>query len=68
MTVEQMWCLTGVTRDVSVGANDVDNISAVDPGLLGTRRSPLEEIRTNIKAAALEPVERDGLFLPMRQP
>jgi hypothetical protein len=47
---------------LTVGANDVDNISAVDPGLLGTRRSPLEEIRTNIKAAALEAVERDGLF------
>ena len=47
---------------LTVGANDVDNVSAVDPGLLGTRRSPLEEIRTNIKAAALEGVERDGLF------
>jgi hypothetical protein len=47
---------------LTVGADDVDNISAVDPGVLGTRRSPLEEIRGNIKAAALEPVERDGLF------
>jgi hypothetical protein len=47
---------------LTVGANDVDNVSAVDPGLLGTRRSPLEEIRTNIKAAALEGTERDGLF------
>jgi uncharacterized protein with GYD domain len=47
---------------LTVGANDVDNVSAVDPGILGTRRSPLEEIRTNIKAAALEALERDGLF------
>lgn len=47
---------------LTVGANDVDNVSAVDPGLLGTRRSPLEEIRTNIKAAALEGVERDGNY------
>ena len=47
---------------LTVGANDVDNVSAVDPGILGTRRSPLEEIRTNIKAAALEAVERDGMF------
>ena len=47
---------------LTVGANDVDSISAVDPGLLGTRRSPLEEIRTNIKAAALEAVERDGSY------
>ena len=28
----------------------------------GTRRSPLEEITRNIRAAALEPVERDGRF------
>jgi hypothetical protein len=47
---------------LTVGANDIDNVSAVDPGLLGTRRSPLEEIRTNINAAALEAVERDGLY------
>lgn len=47
---------------LTVGADDVDNVSAVDPGVLGTRRSPLEEIKGNIKAAGLEPVERDGLF------
>ena len=47
---------------LTVGANDVDNVSAVDPGVLGTRRSPLEEIRTNITAAALEAAERDGLY------
>jgi aminodeoxyfutalosine synthase len=47
---------------LTVGADDVDNVSAVDPGVLGTRRSPLEEIKRNITAAALEPVERDGLF------
>ena len=47
---------------LTVGADDVDNVSAVDPGVLGTRRSPLEEIRGNIKSAGLEPVERDGRF------
>ena len=47
---------------LTVGADDVDGVAAVDPGVLGTRRSPLEEIRRNITAAALEPVERDGLF------
>jgi aminodeoxyfutalosine synthase len=47
---------------LTVGADDVDNVSAVDPGVLGTRRSPLEEIKRNIVSAALEPVERDGLF------
>lgn len=47
---------------LTIGADDVDNVAAVDPGILGTRRSPLEEIRGNITAAALEPVERDGMF------
>jgi hypothetical protein len=47
---------------LTVGADDVDNVSAVDAGVLGIRRSPLEEIKRNITAAALEPIERDGLF------
>ena len=48
---------------LTVGADDIDNVSAADAGALGTRRSPLEEIKANIKAAGLEPVERDGRFL-----
>ena len=47
---------------LTMGADDVDGVAAVDPGTLGTRRSPLEEIRGNIRAAALEPIERDGRF------
>jgi aminodeoxyfutalosine synthase len=47
---------------LTVGADDVDGIAAVDPGVLGTRRSPIEEIRGNIRAAALEAAERDGCF------
>jgi hypothetical protein len=47
---------------LTVGADDVDGVAASDPGVLGTRRSPLEEIKNNIRAAALEPVERDGRF------
>jgi aminodeoxyfutalosine synthase len=47
---------------LTVGADDVDGIAAVDPGILGTRRSPIEEIRGNIHAAGLEPIERDGRF------
>lgn len=47
---------------LTVGADDIDNVSAVDAGILGTRRSPLEEIKRNITAAGLEPAERDGLF------
>ncbi len=47
---------------LTVGADDVDNVAAVDPGTLGTRRSPIEEIRGNIRAAGLEPVERNARF------
>jgi aminodeoxyfutalosine synthase len=45
---------------LTIGADDVDGVAAVDPGTLGARRSPLEEIRGNIRSAALEPVERNG--------
>jgi len=51
---------------LTVGADDVDAVSALE-GDLGRRRSPLEEIRGNIKAAGLEPLERDGLFAPLGQ-
>ena len=64
-SIQVDWALYGpklAQVTLTVGADDVDNVAAVDPGVLGTRRSPLEEIKGNIKAAALEPVERDGLF------
>jgi aminodeoxyfutalosine synthase len=44
-----------------VGADDVDGVSP-DDGVLGARRSPLEEIRGNIRAAGLTAVERNGRF------
>ena len=47
---------------LTTGANDVDGVAAVDPGTLGTRRSPIEEIRGNIRAAALEAIERNARF------
>jgi len=47
---------------LTMGADDLDGVSASDPNLLGTRRTPLEEIRGNIRAAGFEPVERDGRF------
>ena len=47
---------------LTIGADDVDGVAAVDPGILGTRRSPIEEIRGNIRAAGLEPVERNARF------
>ena len=48
---------------LTMGADDVDGVSVLE-GELGRRRSPLEEIRGNITAAGLDPVERDGAFKP----
>ena len=50
---------------LTVGADDVDAVSAVDDAGEGRRRAPLEEIRRNIRAAGLDPVERDGRFQPV---
>jgi aminodeoxyfutalosine synthase len=47
---------------LTVGADDVDGVSPVDDESEGRRRAPLEEIRRNIRAAGLEPVERNGRF------
>ena len=47
---------------LTVGADDVDAVSPAADAGTGPRRAPLEEIRRNIQAAGLEPVERDGRF------
>lgn len=47
---------------LTVGADDVDGVAAVEDGLLGVRRSAVEEIRGNIRAAAQQPVERNARF------
>jgi aminodeoxyfutalosine synthase len=47
---------------LTVGADDVDGVSAEGETTEGRRRAPLEEIRRNIRAAGLEPVERNGRF------
>ena len=44
------------------GADDVDAVSPLDSQEHGPRRTPLEEIIRNIRAAALVPVQRDGCF------
>lgn len=46
---------------LTMGADDVDAVSPM-AGMLGRRRSPIEEIRGNITAAGLEPVERNARF------
>jgi aminodeoxyfutalosine synthase len=47
---------------LTMGADDVDGIAAFDPATLGSRRSALAEVTGNIRAASLEPVERNGIF------
>lgn len=47
---------------LTFGADDVDGVSPLDDVAEGRRRSPLEEIRRNIQAAAADPVERTALF------
>jgi aminodeoxyfutalosine synthase len=49
---------------LTFGANDLDAVPLDPPNvnLLGPRRAPLEEVRRNIRAASLEPVERNGRF------
>jgi 2-iminoacetate synthase ThiH len=50
---------------LTVGADDVDAVSAEDDETLGRRRAPLEEIRRNILAAGQDPIERNGRFEPV---
>jgi hypothetical protein len=64
-SIQVDWALYGpklAQFALTVGADDVDGIAAIDPGTLGTRRSPIEEIRGNIKSAGLDPFERNGRF------
>jgi aminodeoxyfutalosine synthase len=50
---------------LTMGADDVDAVSPADEAGEGRRRAPLEEVRRNIRAAGLDPVERDGRFDPV---
>jgi aminodeoxyfutalosine synthase len=47
---------------LTVGADDVDGVSAIDDTSQGRRRAPVEEIQRHIRAAGLEPIERNGRF------
>jgi aminodeoxyfutalosine synthase len=47
---------------IAFGADDIDGVAAVDTLGLGPRRAPREDIERQIRAAAAEPVERDGRF------
>jgi len=68
-SIQVDWALYGpklAQVALTVGADDVDAVSAVDDLSEGRRRAPLEEIQRNITAAGLEPVERNGRFDVMR--
>jgi aminodeoxyfutalosine synthase len=63
-SIQVDWALYGpklAQVALTMGADDIDNVSPLE-GDLGRRRSPIEEIRGNIRAAGLEAVERDGRF------
>lgn len=45
---------------LTFGADDLDNVPAAEDLTLGPRRTSLEEVRRNITAASLVPVERNG--------
>jgi aminodeoxyfutalosine synthase len=64
-SIQVDWALYGpklAQVALTVGADDVDSVSAEDDTGEGRRRAPLEEIRRNIRAAGLDPVERNGRF------
>jgi aminodeoxyfutalosine synthase len=47
---------------LTVGADDLDMVSVAEDTGDGRRRTPLEDVLRNIRAAGLEPVERNGRF------
>ena len=64
-SIQVDWALYGpklAQVALTVGADDVDGVSPEEETGQGRRRSPLEEIRRNIRAAGQEPVERNGRF------
>jgi aminodeoxyfutalosine synthase len=67
-SIQVDWALYGpklAQVALTVGADDIDAVSAVDDMSEGRRRAPREEVIRNIRAAGLEPVERNGRFDPV---
>ena len=64
-SIQVDWALYGpklAQVALTIGADDVDMVSAEDDQGESRRRAPLEEIRRNIRAASHEPIERNGRF------
>lgn len=67
-TIQVDWSLYGpklAQVALTMGANDLDAVSASDDAPDGQRRAPLEDVLRNIRAAALAPVERDARYQPV---
>ena len=68
-SIQVDWALYGpklAQVALTMGADDVDGVSPLE-GDLGRRRSPIEEIRANIIAAGLEPVERTARLIAVNE-
>ena len=64
-SIQVDWALHGpklAQVALTFGADDIDAVPAVDAVDLGPRRTSLEEVRQNIRAASFVPVERNGCF------
>jgi aminodeoxyfutalosine synthase len=67
-SIQVDWALYGpklAQVALTMGADDLDAVSADDAAPDGRRRARLEEVRRNIRAAGQEPVERNGRFEPV---
>ncbi|HAK54234.1 MAG: hypothetical protein QF463_10010 [Vicinamibacterales bacterium] len=64
-SIQVDWALHGpklAQVALTFGADDIDGVPAVDTDELGPRRTSVEDVRRNIRAASFTPVERDGGF------
>lgn len=64
-TIQVDWPLHGpklAQVAIAYGADDIDGIAYVDTGALGRRRSPVEDIERQIRAAFAVPAERNGRY------
>jgi aminodeoxyfutalosine synthase len=68
-TIQVDWSLYGpklAQVALTFGANDLDDVPAADDLSRGARRATVEEVRRNIRAAALVPVERNARWEGVR--
>jgi len=64
-SIQVDWALYGpklAQVAIAYGADDLDNVPAVDTLVLGTRRSPRQDIERQITAAFATPAARDARF------